>query len=43
MRSGNPVLSEKKFSPSMVIGERMTIEGVVNKSFAMLGLVVVSA
>ncbi len=43
MRSGNPVLSDKKFQPSMVVGERMTIEGVVNKSFAMLGLVVLSA
>ncbi len=43
MRSGNPVLSDKKFQPSMVVGERMTIEGVVNKSFMMLGLVVLSA
>ncbi len=45
MRTGNPVLSENRFENTSAIPfeERMTIEGVVNKSFMMLGLVVLSA
>jgi len=44
MNTGNPVLSEKNFNSAAVpFGAQMTIEGVVNKSFLMLGLVVLSA
>jgi len=43
MRTGNPVLKEKSFDVSAVGTERMTIEGVVNKSAILLGLLLVSA
>jgi uncharacterized YccA/Bax inhibitor family protein len=43
MRTGNPVLSDKSFNVSAVGSERMTIEGVVNKSAFLLGLLFISA
>ncbi|KAA3609810.1 MAG: Bax inhibitor-1/YccA family protein [Calditrichaeota bacterium] len=43
MRTGNPVLSDKSFNVSSVGSERMTIEGVVNKSAILLGLLFISA
>lgn len=43
MRTGNPVLSDKAFKFDRSYSEVMTLEGVVNKSFILLGLVLVSA
>ncbi len=43
MRTGNPVLSDKSFDVARVGTERMTIEGVVNKSAFLLGLLLISA
>lgn len=43
MRSGNPVLTDKAFQIEGAYSEKMTIDGVVNKSFVMLGLVLLSA
>lgn len=45
MRTGNPVLNQKTFSQTAVAtgAERMTINGTVNKSFIMLGLLVLTA
>jgi uncharacterized YccA/Bax inhibitor family protein len=43
MRSGNPVLTDKTFNISIAQADRMTINGVVNKSAIMLGLVLLSA
>ena len=43
MRTGNPVLSDKAFNVTAVGAERMTIDGVVNKSAFLLGLLLISA
>ncbi len=43
MRTGNPVLTDKSFNVTAVGAERMTIDGVVNKSAILLGLLLVSA
>jgi uncharacterized YccA/Bax inhibitor family protein len=43
MRTGNPVLTDKSFNITAVGAERMTIDGVVNKSAILLGLLLVSA
>ena len=43
MRSGNPVLTDKAFRIEGAYSEKMTIDGVVNKSLLMLGLVLLSA
>jgi uncharacterized YccA/Bax inhibitor family protein len=43
MRTGNPVLSEKRFTVEGAFTEKMTVEGVVNKSFLMFALLLVSA
>jgi len=45
MRSGHPALSDKAFAPveGAIVGETMTLQGTVNKTFIMLGLLVASA
>lgn len=43
MRSGNPVLTEKAFAPSLVRGEKMTLNGTVNKTFMSLLLLIGAA
>ena len=43
MRTGNPVLSDKSFNVTAVGEGRMTIDGVVNKSAILLGLLLLSA
>jgi len=43
LRSSNPALKEKAFQVAALGEERMTIEGVVNKSFILLGLLAMSA
>ncbi len=45
MRTGNPVLHGRTFIPAGVgvLSERMTINGTVNKTFIMLGLLVLTA
>ena len=45
MRSGNPALNDKMFSQvcNDGVGEKMTIQGTVNKSFILLGLLMLSA
>src|SRR3984893_6408030 len=45
-RSGNPVLNEKTFSSQprpMVGGERMTLQGAINKSFLLLVVLMAGA
>lgn len=43
MRTGNPVLSEKRFNIEGTFSEKMTIDGVVNKTFLMFALVLASS
>jgi uncharacterized YccA/Bax inhibitor family protein len=43
MRSANPVLSEKGFSGFGVVGERMTLQGTVNKTGILVLLAIASA
>ena len=43
MRSSNPALKEKIFQVPAIGEERMTIDGVVNKTFILLGLLAFSA
>lgn len=43
MRSGNPVLTEKAFASSLVRGEKMTLNGTVNKTFMSLLLLIGAA
>ncbi|MGB1019566.1 MAG: Bax inhibitor-1/YccA family protein [Flavobacteriaceae bacterium] len=40
MRSGNPVLTQKAFAPSLERGEKMTLNGTVNKTFMSLLLLI---
>jgi len=43
MQSSNPALKEKTFQIATIGEERMTIDGVVNKTFILLGLLLMSA
>ncbi|MEW6775088.1 MAG: Bax inhibitor-1/YccA family protein [Bdellovibrionota bacterium] len=43
MRTSNPALSEKTFRDLPAAAERMTLEGTVNKSFALIGLLLMTA
>ena len=43
MRSGNPVLTEKAFSTPIISGNKMTLNGTVNKTFISLLLLVCCA
>jgi hypothetical protein len=45
MRTANPALNAKVFSQAggLGAGETMTLQGTVNKSFVLLGLLVLSA
>lgn len=43
MRTSNPVLSDKRFTAEGTFTDKMTIDGVVNKSFIMFALVLASA
>mgnify|MGYP007045390298 CR=1 FL=1 len=40
MRSGNPVLTQKAFSTPIIGGDKMTLNGTVNKTFMSLLLLV---
>lgn len=43
MKSSNPLLKEKIFSPDYAVSDRMSLNGVVNKSFLLLGMLFLSA
>lgn len=43
MRTGNPVLSDKRFTSEASFTDKMTIEGVVNKTILVFGLLLASA
>lgn len=43
MRSGNPTLNDNTFQIEGAIDQRMTLQGTVNKTFAMLAVVVIMA
>lgn len=43
LRTSNPALSDKRFQVAAISEEKMTLEGTVNKSFVLIGLVVLFA